>query len=88
MIQQSKKKASPCKISLKTEKGTGHGKKAGDKKNQYELDEPTEEELEATETEEMGEDDSILLTPPFPNESDDFSAHILVKVQDCDPAAV
>ena len=58
------------------------------KNNKYELDEPTVEELEATETEEMPEDDPTVLKPPFPNESDDSSAHIIVKVQDCDPPAV
>ena len=46
------------------------------------------EELEATETEEMAEDDPTVLKQPFPNESDDSSAHIIVKVQDCDPPAV
>ena len=45
----------------------------------------TEEELEATEKEALADDDPIVLKPPFPNESDDSSAHILVKVQDCDP---
>ena len=40
---------------------------------------------EATETEEMAEDDPIVLKP---NESDDSSTHILVKVQDYDPPAI
>ena len=44
------------------------------------------EELEATETEEMSEDDPTVLKPPLPNESDDSSAHIIVKVQDCRPS--
>ena len=57
------------------------------KKNKYELDEPTVEELEVTETEKMAEDDPTVLKPPFPNESDDSSAHIIVKVQDCRPSA-
>ena len=69
-------------------KGAGHAKEAGGKKNKYELDEPTVEELEVTEREEMSEDDPTVLNPPFPNESDDSSAHIIVKVQDCDPPAV
>ena len=64
-------------------KGAGHAKEAGGKKNKYELDEPTVEELEVTEREEMSEDDPTVLNPPFPNESDDSSAHIIVKVQDC-----
>ena len=56
-------------------KGTGHAKKAGDKKlKESELDEPTKEELEVTETEEMAEDDPTMLKPPFSNESDDSSA--------------
>ena len=46
------------------------------------------EELEVTEREEMSEDDPTVLNPPFPNESDDSSAHIIVKVQDCDTPAV
>ena len=79
----------PMQDKSESGKGTGHGKKAGDKTfNKSQLDEPTEEELEATETEEMAEDDPTMLKPPFPNESDDSSAHILVKVQDCDPPAV
>ena len=49
------------------------------------MNEPTEEELEATETEALAEDDPIVLKPPFLNESDDSSAHILIKFQDCDP---
>ena len=74
----------PMQDKSESGKGTGHGKKAGDKTfNKSQLDEPTEEELEATETEEMAEDDPIVLKPPFPNESDDSSAHILVKVQAC-----
>ena len=52
------------------------------------MNKPTEEDLEATETEALAEDDPIVMKPPFPNESDDSSAHILVKVQDCDPPAV
>ena len=63
-------------------KGAGHAKEAGGKKNKYELDEPTVEELEVTEREEMSEDDPTVQNPPFPNESDDSSAHIIVKVQD------
>ena len=73
----------------KSGKGTGHAKKAGDKiNNENDLDEPTVEELEATEAEEMVEDDPTVLKPPFSNESDDSSSHILVKVQDCDPPTV
>ena len=77
----------PMQDKSESGKGTGHAKKAGDKTfNKSQLDEPTEEELEATETEEMAEDDPIVLKPPFSNESDDSSAHILVKVQDCRPS--
>ena len=57
-----------------------------EKNYKYELDEPTVEELEVTEREEMSEDDPTVLNPPFPNESDDSSAHIIVKVQDCRPS--
>ena len=76
MIQQSEKKASPCKMSLKAEKEQDMQRKL--ETNffyKYELDEPTVEELEATDTEEMPEDDPTVLKPPFPNESDDSSAH-------------
>ena len=79
----------PIQDESESGKGTGHAKKTGDKiNNKYELDEPTVEELEATETEEMAEDDPTVLKPPFSDESDDSSSHILVKVQDCDPPAV
>ena len=81
----------PRRDESESGKGTGHAKEAGDRKfNEPELNEPTKEELEATETppaatetEEMAEDDPAVVKASFPNESDDSSAHILVKVQAC-----
>ena len=72
-------------------KGTGHAKEAGDRKfNEPKLNEPIKDDLEATktppaatETEERAEDDPAVVKASFPNESDDSSAHILVKVQAC-----
>ena len=79
----------PMQDGSESGKGTGHAKEArAQTNNKYELDEPTVEELEATEAEEMVEDDPTVLKPPFSNESDDSSSHILVKVQDCDPPTV
>ena len=75
----------PRRDESESGKGTGHAKEA-------ELNEPTKEELEATETppppaatetEERAEDDPAVVKASFPNESDDSSAHILVKVQAC-----
>ena len=83
MIQQSEKKAFPCKMSLKAEKKPDMQRKLETKNNESELDEPTKEGLEVTETKEMAGDDPTMLKPPFSNESDDSSAHILVKVQAC-----
>ena len=81
----------PMQDESESGKGTGHAKEAGDRKfNESELNEPTKEELEATETppaatetEERAEDDPAVVKASFPNESDDSSAHILVKVQAC-----
>ena len=71
----------PMQDKYESGKGTGHAKKAGDKTfNKSQLDEPTEEELEATETEEMAEDDPTMLKPPFSNESDDSSTDNLVNI--------
>ena len=81
----------PRRDESESGKGTGHAKEAGDRKfNEPELNEPIKEELEATETppaatetEERAEDDPAVVKASFPNESDDSSAHILVKVQAC-----
>ena len=73
-------------MSLKAEKELDMQRKLETKKNASELDEPTKERLKVTEMEEMAEDDPTMMKPPFPNKSDDSSADILVRVQDCRPS--
>ena len=66
MIQQSKKKASPCKIILKADKEQDKQKKLEAKKlNQTGPNEPSKGELKVTEKKEMAEDDPAYAETPI-----------------------